>query len=184
MRSSKNPRFKNWSYVLAFLTLIYSTLYITRPLCSFLKAATPFSFLSNTLCIVLLVFLSMAIWIKGRITSMSSYCILGVILLAYVYGVIIIQLPEEKIHFIEYGILAWLVFKAMHVDIPKPAVYVYTFLLVSVFGWIDEGIQYLLPNRYYQIADVILNSASGGLGLLWIFIWNKEKDMKDNSIGY
>jgi len=49
---------------------------------------------------------------------------------------------------IEYGILALLVLKAIQIDVPKPASYGYAFVIVSAFGWIDEGIQYLLPNFY------------------------------------
>jgi VanZ family protein len=97
------------------------------------------------------------------------------ILSAYIYGMVTIQYPEEKIHFIEYGILAYLVFRPIHMDIQKPAAYGYAFILITIFGWIDEGIQHLLPNRYYQTEDVILNSISGGLGLLWIFIAKKEQ---------
>jgi hypothetical protein len=37
-------------------------------------------------------------------------------------------------------------------------------VLTATAGWLDEGIQYLLPNRWYDLADVALNAASGALG--------------------
>jgi VanZ family protein len=36
-------------------------------------------------------------------------------------------------------------------------------------GWGMRGIQYLLPNRYYQFQDICLNSVSAALGLILVF---------------
>jgi len=176
MAPSKSLRTRYWLYVLGLVSLIYSTLYIVRPICTFLKATTPFPLLINTLCIILMILLVSGIGIKIRITKPSSYLILSMVLLAYIYGLVILQYPEEKIHFIEYGFLAYLTFRAIRIDIDKPVAYGYTFLIVSILGWIDEGIQYLLPNRYYQIEDVILNSVSGALGLFLVFIVERERN--------
>lgn len=175
MPTSKSLRARYWLYVFGLVSLIYSTLYIVRPVCAFLKATTPFPLLINTLCVVLLIFLVIGVWVKTRITKLSSYFILGMVLFGYIYGITVIQYPEEKIHLIEYGFLAYLAVKAIRVDVQKPIAYGYAFLLVSIFGWIDEGIQYVLPNRYYQIEDVILNSISGALGLALVFIVQREQ---------
>jgi len=175
MRLSKNLRAHYWLHVFGFLGLIYSTLYIVRPICTFLKSVTPFPLLINTLCITLLIFTAIGIRMKVRITRWSSYFLLCVVLSAYLYGLVTIQYPEEKIHFIEYGFLAYLVFKAIRLDIRKPIAYGYAFLLTSIFGWIDEGIQYCLPNRYYQMEDVVLNSVSAALGLFLVFVIEQEQ---------
>ena len=175
MPLSSNLRTRYWLYVFGFLSLIYSTLYIVRPICTFLKASTPFPLLINTLCIVLLILLAIGIRMKVRIVQLSSYILLGMVFSVYLYGLVTLQYPEEKIHFIEYGFLAYLVFKAIRVDIQKPIVYGYAFLLTSIFGWIDEGIQYCLPNRYYQIEDVILNCVSAALGLFLVFVFERER---------
>ena len=97
------------------------------------------------------------------------------VLLSYAYGLAAVQHPEEKIHFVEYGFLAYLVHKAIHIDVQRLPAYGYAFLLTSAFGWIDEGIQFLLPNRYYQIEDVILNALSGALGLVLVFVYQREQ---------
>ncbi len=175
MHTSKNLRKKYWTYVLAWVSLIYSTLYIARPICAFLKETTPFSFLVNIFVVILALSLLVGIWGNIRITKYSSYFILGIVLCSYIYGLVTIQNPEEKIHFVEYGILAYLVFQAIDVDIQKPIVYGYAFLLTALFGWMDERIQYILPNRYYQTEDVILNCISGALGLLLVFVIKREQ---------
>jgi len=114
---------------------------------------------------------------KMRIRQWSSYLIVIMVVLAYVYGLVTLQLSSEKIHFIEYGFLAYLVIKAISLDIKKPIAYGFAFLLVSIIGWIDEGIQNILPNRYYSMDDVILNSISGALVLLLVFVFKEEQKM-------
>jgi len=177
MPTSEGLRARYWLHVFGLVSLIYSTLYIVRPICTFLKVSTPFPLLINILCIVLLISLMIGFWRKIRITKLSSYFILSMVLCAYIYGLIILPYPEEKIHFIEYGFLAYLVFKAIRIDVQKPVAYGYAFILVLIVGWVDEGIQYLLPNRYYQTEDVILNSISGALGLFLVFIFEREEKL-------
>lgn len=176
MLSFNNLRTRYWLYVFGFLGIIYSTLYIVRPICTFLKATTPFPLLINTLCIVLLILIAAGIRMTLSIRHRSSYILLSIVLFVYLFGIVTLQYPEEKIHFIEYGFMAYLVFKAIRVDIQKPIVYGYAFLLTSIFGWIDEGIQYCLPNRYYQLDDVVLNSISAALGLIIVFVFEQERN--------
>lgn len=175
MDASKNLRSKYWVYVWGWVFYIYSTLYVGRPVCTYLKETLPFSLLINALMAVLLILLVIGMVSKGHMTKPSSYFILAMVLSVYIYGLVMIQYPEEKIHFIEYGFLAYLVYKAVRLDVQEPMAYGYAFLLISALGWIDEGIQYLLPNRYYQIEDVILNSISGALGLGLVFIFKREQ---------
>ncbi len=175
MDDLKSLRRKYWFYVWGWVACIYSTLYIVRPICTFLKETLPFSLFINILMGVLLTCLVIGLWSKARVKQTSSYVILAMVLSAYIYGFVTIPYPEEKIHFIEYGVLAFLSYKAIHLDLQKPLAYGAAFLLTSVLGWVDEGIQYLLPNRYYQIEDVILNCISGILGLLLVFIFTREE---------
>jgi len=37
--------------------------------------------------------------------------------------------------------------------------------LTAAVGWIDEGVQHLLPNRVYDLRDVALNAAAGLLAI-------------------
>jgi VanZ family protein len=39
-----------------------------------------------------------------------------------------------------------------------------------VLGWLDEGVQYLLPDRVYDNLDVALNAGSGLVGALCLTI--------------
>ena len=171
----KNRRLKSWAYVFGFVTLIYSTLYIVRPVCEYLKQATPFALLVNILGSILLMVVLAVFWSKARIKKFLSWLLLCFIIAAYTYGLAMMQYAEEKIHFVEYGFLAYLLLNAVHLYLRGPVAYIYAFLLGSALGWVDEGIQHILPNRYYQTEDVILNSVSVALGLLLVYVFNRER---------
>lgn len=158
-----------------WVACIYSTLSVVRPVCEILKKnawfAPGINFILGGLLIVLLLRLIMTM----RKRRLLSYFLLLGVLLCYLYGLVKIEYPEEKIHFLEYGFLAYLIYRALRLDYSKILSYTGAFILTTVLGWIDEGIQHILPNRYYQNEDVFLNSVSGVLALLLIFIFEREQ---------
>jgi len=178
MDNNKRFRRKYWGYVLIWVGCIYSTLYIVRPICEFLKKAIPFSLFTNLILGLILFIVISGLLIKIRIKRPFTYFLFLTAVLLYIYSFIQIQYPEEKIHFAEYGLLAFLVYKALCIDFKKGLAFVGAFVLTSLFGWGDEGIQYLLPNRYYQFSDVLLNSWSGVLGLFLTYIFVSENKSK------
>jgi VanZ family protein len=108
------------------------------------------------------------------VRTVGRYAWLVLIGLCYAYGLATIAYPEEKIHFIEYGILAFLIYRAMRLSLARPGAYIGAFFLTGISGWVDEGIQHLLPNRYYQLEDVLLNAVSGALGLALLFLFERR----------
>lgn len=71
----------------------------------------------------------------------------------------------EIIHFIQYGVLACIIFPLFRSFFP-------TLLAIVILGAIDEGYQYyfLSPDRtnYYDFNDVILNQLGGAMGLIYL----------------
>ena len=70
--------------------------------------------------------------------------------------------PEERTHLFEYSLVAALVHEALLERrengrrVPAPAILA---LVISIaLGWLDEGIQSLLPNRVYDNIDVLFNA--------------------------
>jgi VanZ family protein len=86
--------------------------------------------------------------------------------------------PEEKIHFIEYGGVAMLAHAASPRSWSQRKRFIACALFVAAAGWIDEGIQALLPSRYYDLRDVAFNAAAGlmALGAIAIF-FPRERTM-------
>lgn len=83
--------------------------------------------------------------------------------------------PEEALHFVQYGAVGgfaygWFDARRRRLEaagrrsrIAFPALA--AFLFTAAAGWIDEGIQHLLPNRYYDLRDVAFNAAAGALAI-------------------
>ncbi len=84
-------------------------------------------------------------------------------------------MPAEKIHFIEYGVLSALIYLALTHDINNISIYFLSSLIVFVFGAIDEVIQWVLPNRIFDIRDLVMNGTAGILVQLLIAMVISER---------
>jgi VanZ family protein len=86
--------------------------------------------------------------------------------------------PEEALHFVQYGAVGGFAYAALAERrrrlaaegtagwLAAPAAAeTAAFLATAAAGWIDEGIQHLLPNRYYDLRDVAFNAAAGALAI-------------------
>lgn len=81
----------------------------------------------------------------------------------------------EKFHLVEYGLLAWLLYRALthpdgeHGETADLSLFVLPLLWVTIAGTLDEGMQWLVETRTGEIRDVLLNQLSGACGLLFAF---------------
>jgi VanZ family protein len=102
---------------------------------------------------------------------------LGLLAVAAAYAVVILpmQSPEEKIHFIEYGGVALLA----HASAPSRWKATKRFIACALFlaaaGWVDEGIQALLPSRFYDLRDVAFNATAGLMALAALAIFSPRE---------
>lgn len=74
--------------------------------------------------------------------------------------------PEEAIHLVEYGILCWLIYRAIRPPVPDAAVLVSAVLLGTIMGTVDEIIQWITPARFWDLRDVALNGGACVLGAI------------------
>ena len=77
------------------------------------------------------------------------------VLAGYVYFMWTMEIPAEKIHFLEFGILVILVFRALKHAFAHRGVYLLVFPFCLLVGLVDEYIQSLVPQRVGEIADVM-----------------------------
>jgi len=178
---SESLRKKMWIYVFLWVGFIYSTVYIVRPLRDFLDEHTPFAFLTSLFIVVL--FFVVIFWMLKKLKHKDrlTYLLLTFAAFIYAYTLMMITYPAEKIHLFQYGFLALLIYRASLIDFDLKSSYVIAFFLTSSFGWIDEIIQYYIPNRYYHINDVMLNSFSGIMGLFLIYVFNRANHLNMSS---
>lgn len=112
---------------------------------------------------------AIALWLIFRERERRTVrMVVSLVAVAAAYALVIWPMgsPEEKIHFIQYGIVALLAYAAI-------GRYVASGLFVLAAGWIDEGIQGLLPSRYYDLRDVAFNAAAGVLALLALAVCSR-----------
>jgi len=75
----------------------------------------------------------------------------------------------ERTHLFEYGVVALLIHQALSErarqgrSVPAPALL--AVLAGALLGWLDEGIQWLLPNRVYELQDVAFNALAALLAV-------------------
>jgi len=77
--------------------------------------------------------------------------------------------PEEAVHFLEYGLLGFFLFRALSFTIKDKTIYLAAILIGSLVGIFDEILQWIVPLRYWDLRDVGLNAFSGVL--LQVALW-------------
>jgi len=154
-----------WTVTIIYILTIYSTLGIVRSLTESIRATGNLRILTVLLVGLFLFFLIFSR--QGKITGKPF--ILRLILAGCFISLanIVARMPEERMHLIEYGLLGWLIgwsLEGCRMTVGRVC-------LAITLGWSiglgDEIIQYFLPNRVYDLRDVILNGLSVTLGLLF-----------------
>lgn len=181
--SKRERRF--WILLLAVVTVIYSTLGLSGRLAASLREQNLLGafFGLGFILIIAAVFGSGLNQYTGQ---REIWAALGI---AAVYGMVIVRLfisPEERTHLVEYGIVATLIYHALtertrngRKVVPSPAIYAVA--VTIILGWIDEGIQAILPNRIYDIRDVGFNALAGIMAIAAILILKlaRQRDNKN-----
>lgn len=176
-----------WSLIACYVTLIYSTLYIMRPVLNFLKMALRgyFNLCVGLVFLILLSFVLVHIISNREVYGVSQYLWFSFISCLYGLVIYVIDVPEEQIHFIEYGILSGLIYVALSQNVHNISVYFLSAFIVFVFGAIDEVIQWILPNRIFDIRDILINGFAGILvQLLIAMVINKKKVLINHGKNY
>ncbi len=66
--------------------------------------------------------------------------------------------PEETFHFIQYGVLSWLLFRAFSQGIRGPSVFFAASMAGICVGIVDELIQWIMPTRTFDFRDIGFNA--------------------------
>ncbi|MDD5222820.1 MAG: VanZ family protein [bacterium] len=166
-----------WGMVIALTVTIYSTLSIMRDVLRYVYhhigrnrfGAGVDVFLITVMAAIVVYFL-----LRKKIhRNLFDLFTLVVVFLATGITMQVMEIPEERAHFLEYGLLGGLIFSAWSKNLSGNWLYLGSIFLVSLLGGIDEIIQYYLPNRVGEIRDWILNVAGGMIGISVAWILNR-----------
>lgn len=174
MKFFKNKAQFYWILAFVWVACIYATLSIVRTVCEYLREAIPFSLAIYGLIVSLIFSGLIYIFWRYRRVHLSTLILFSGIFGLYLLGLNIITIPEEKVHFVQYGVLAFFIYKASKESFPRLTAYVISFVLTSFFGVIDECIQHFLPTRFFGWKDIYLNAASAALALGLVFSLERE----------
>jgi len=159
--------FFSWLWVVICTIVIYLTIPVARRIRLYITENFGrkifLHFVYVTLILVLLYFLYYLI-LKLKIKNASNYLWLFLIGGLYIYFTSRLQSnPEEAFHFLEYGLLSFLLFRALSHKIKDRSIYFIATLLALFIGTFDEIIQWIIPQRYWNFNDVGLNFLAAGL---------------------
>jgi VanZ family protein len=120
----------------------------------------------GTVSVLLFFFL----FFRRKIRRVSNYFWLLLVTVLYVYFTIKLwDVPVEAIHFLEYGLLGFFLFRALKFNIRDKSIFFIAFLIGTLVGIFDEILQWIVPLRLWDIRDVGLNALSGGLFQIWFW---------------
>ena len=95
--------------------------------------------------------------------SLRSYVWLLAISAIFVKYTTELTSPEESFHFIEYGLLGFLAYRALCHRIRDVSIYFIGAILCAVIGTVDELLQWITPGRFWGLRDIWLNGFAGAL---------------------
>lgn len=159
-----------WRISLAYLAGIYLSLYPLQFVLDFLRSRNLLRLSLAALFVAAAA--AVAVWMRRRGSSRLEWLALGGIGAVYAALLERMTIVQERLHLLEYGLLA-LGFRAA-LDARRrrgagPAgawsVPAGAWALTAAAGWLDEGIQAVLPNRVYDLRDVGFNALAGALAL-------------------
>lgn len=158
-----------WLWALAVVVAIYSTLGLAGQLATVLSSRSILdaSFVAG-FALALAAGLGMALRKKpGRY---EIWALAGVVA---AYAMVVVRMgigPVERTHLFEYGLVAVLILEALLERqrngglVRAPAIL--TIVATALLGWLDEGIQAILPNRVYELRDAGFNALAGLMAVL------------------
>lgn len=170
-----------WLVTLAVLALVYSTLGLTNKLALTLREANLLGLSSTGVLLVVGAVIALR-WARtgpGRHEVAAAIGVMAVCLMVFARTTI-----PERSHLFEYGMVAILIYQALKerrrngrtVLVPPVLAVMATVLL----GFLDEGIQSLIPSRVYDPDDVIVNAVSACVAIVAsVFLgWARGLDLR------
>lgn len=156
-----------WLGALAVVVAIWSTLGLAGTLVEVLRdrelldTAFLIGFLSTMAAIAVGAF-------KTKPTGRELWALIGI---ATVYAMVIVRMGiplAERTHLFEYGLVAVLVHQALTERFRNRSpgllkIAALAWSITAVLGWIDEGIQALLPDRVHDLRDVFFNALAASM---------------------
>lgn len=164
---------KRWGLVAAYALFIYSTLPLGLPARDFFRNSVGLENLIYAIgfaCAALVVYFNLnSIRRWGAVSAIWFFTLLAV----FALFISSLEQPVERLHLIEYAVMGWLSHRAARLRHDRWRSYALAALVTVSLGWLDEAIQFWIPDRVYDNRDVLLNGAGGALGLCFVHLFER-----------
>lgn len=171
-----------WLLALGTLILIYSTLGVARTVVEALRSDNLLRF---SVALVMVATAAAIAWRIGRQRpGRREVVVVALAGAVYLAALLVMERAEERLHLLEYGLVAAFAFWALEERRANAAFggrsWLWAILATAAAGWLDEGIQHILPRRYYDLKDVGLNAGGAVLAVLTIEAraWARRRDRR------
>ncbi len=162
-------RVRAWGLVVAYVAIVYATVPVFPDVWGRLRehSGPGIAHLGTIPVVVAALWLAVKAWRQ----AMAEHAPWRLVILTLVLGVYVWllanfgQYPAERLHLLEYGVMAVLLFRALCLHLKVPLAYASALGLTAVIGFGDETIQWVLPQRFFELKDAGLNVVAGSLGL-------------------
>ncbi len=167
--SSRRER-RLWLWVLAVMVAIYATLGLAQRLAETLRERGLLD-ISIGLFLLCMFLVAVTVVTQGlKVRPGGAEVAVGVgVAAAYLLVLTRMTVPTERSHLIEYGVVGVLIYDALTERksqgrrVPLPPVL--AVLVTVALGALDEGIQWLLPNRVFDPVDILFNTLAGTMAV-------------------
>jgi len=103
---------------------------------------------------------------------LRAWLVLVLLGAVYLGAALAMEVPQERLHLVEYGALALLLraafaerFAERSAAARERGASLWTLATATAVGWLDEAVQGILPNRMYDLRDVAFNALAAALAL-------------------
>jgi len=160
-------RQRSWAWFFAMVAFIILTLELMSEISLFLRVRG-YQQNSVTLALVSAV-LGVAYFmvVGARIRNPLVYLRAALPVAAFVVVMVTFRTnPQERFHFVEYGVLYLLALRAIVLDVRGLSAYLLAAAATILAGWFDEYAQDFVETRYFDWADVRMNALAAGMAAL------------------
>lgn len=151
--------------VLLWIAVIYTTIPFVRVLREwYVERWDPVLIAWSVACILVVAARTTVIVLRRRALVLRPGAmpwLAGVTLVLVLWTFSLRRSPEEAVHFLEYGILAVLLHRALRPTVPDAFVFIAGALAGALIGTVDEVIQWFSPGRFWDWRDIVLNAGAG-----------------------
>jgi uncharacterized membrane protein YhaH (DUF805 family) len=160
-RPPREKEWRSWLWVALWTMVIYLTIPLARSIQGFVQDSwgrTTFAY-AVLLAIAVSASGTVVYLRRERASGRTRYVWLLAISAIFVWYTFV-QLrktPEEGMHFVQYGVLGVLVYRAFTHRVRNVGIYFAAALVGAILGTVDEAIQWATPRRYWGLHDIWMN---------------------------